>query len=246
MTALIYFKIHIFNPQSPSLSLEYLEPAIFNESILSILDNTIFTLSQAVMQLAGFEHLSPKLSNLYGRIYDKVVASYVREEDEFNVLIHGDLWSNNVMFGYAENGAVKDAIFVDFQIGYWGSAILDVVYTLFTSSAEAMRGHDWNECVLHYHAELVRLLKTLKYSKKIPSLDVIQEDRMKRGDHAAVMAIYGLVMRNIDDTEEDAIGMFMRRSEVDDRKRLEQMLKPKIRPNLEFLIQFLNENGHFN
>lgn len=228
------------------MSQEYLESAIFTDSIRSMLDNTIFTLSQAVMQLAGFEHLSLKISNLCGRIYDKTIASYVRDEDEFNVLIHGDMWSNNVMFGYAENGTVKDAILVDFQLGYWGSAILDVVYTLFTSSAEAMRANDWNECVLHYHAELNRLLKALKYSKKIPSLEGMEEDRKKRGDYAAVMAIYGLVMRNMDDTVDDPLGMFMRRTEMDDRKRLEQMLKLKIRANLEFLIHFLNENGHFN
>lgn len=170
----------------------------------------------------------------------------MRDDEEFNVLIHGDMWSNNVMFGYAENGSVADAIFVDFQFGYWGSAILDVVYTLFTSSAEAIRGNDWNECILHYHAELVRLLDSLKYAKKLPSLEVMQEDRKKRGDFSAIMAIFGLVMRNMDEAEDDAFGMFMRRSEVDDLKRLEQMLKPTIRDNLEFLIHFMNENGHFN
>ncbi|XP_061386102.1 uncharacterized protein LOC133321012 [Musca vetustissima] len=91
--------------------------------------------------------------------------------DEFNVLNHGDMWVNNIMFSHDdENGDVKKSLLVDFQLCKWGSPTQDLWYFLTTSVQVDIRAQEFDSFIATYHKRLVECLKLLKYSKKIPSL----------------------------------------------------------------------------
>ena len=49
-----------------------------------------------------------KLHNLADKTTDTLMESLKRDDNEFNVFIHGDLWVNNMMFLYSEEGCVEN------------------------------------------------------------------------------------------------------------------------------------------
>ncbi|KAM7360750.1 uncharacterized protein ACRADG_007469 isoform 1-T2 [Cochliomyia hominivorax] len=103
------------------------------------------------------------------------------EPKEFNVLNHGDCWSNNIMFTHDKEGNVKDCLFVDFQICKWGSPAQDLWYLITNSASLDIKIKEFDNFIQIYHKRLVECLKLLKYSKAVPSLKNIHLMMLKYG-----------------------------------------------------------------
>ncbi|XP_034664613.1 uncharacterized protein LOC117898981 isoform X2 [Drosophila subobscura] len=103
------------------------------------------------------------------------------DESDFNVLNHGDCWSNNIMFNYKDNGEVDRTIFVDLQIGKWGSPAQDLWYLICTSASLDIKVKEFDHFIQIYHERLAECLKLLNYSKKIPSLRDLHIMMLKYG-----------------------------------------------------------------
>lgn len=204
--------------------------------------NSTNALVDVVKQLPGFVHLLPKLQRLSTCVIQKLTMAAKYDPSAFNVINHGDLWSNNVMFTHDPvTVSPLDAIIVDFQCGYFNSPVLDIMQVLFNSSSKTLRANDWDEIVIHYHSELVNLLRKLEYSKPVPTLSEIQAERRKRIHYSAPMGVFALSVRNV--TQDADISMFFGQSEEDHNYRVQALLTPKYRKNLEFLLQFCEDNG---
>lgn len=59
----------------------------------------------------GYETFVDKMTNQCETIYEKTVKAAERRPG-FNVLNHGDLWVNNMLFKYNSNGKPCDVMFV--------------------------------------------------------------------------------------------------------------------------------------
>ncbi|XP_068157280.1 uncharacterized protein [Drosophila tropicalis] len=103
------------------------------------------------------------------------------DTEEFNVLNHGDLWSNNIMFKYDAFDKIKEVFFVDHQLPRYGSVVQDLYYFLLSSTKLEDKLDKFDENIKYYHDSLVEHLKLLNYSGEIPKLQDIHLSLIKRG-----------------------------------------------------------------
>lgn len=59
-----------------------------------------------------------KMKNLLDVCHTQAYDEYVTNVEEFNVIIHGDLWCNNILFNYDSIGKVKDAKIASFHFAH--------------------------------------------------------------------------------------------------------------------------------
>lgn len=136
------------------------------------------SLANEVSKWNGYEQIANKLRNMESSLIENGRKVFDPTEGYLNCLIHGDLWTNNVMFKYDENNKPENALLVDFQMCVWGSPAVDIHYFINTSLNDDLRENHQDELFYFYYSTLVDLLRRLKYSGKIPSLYEFQMEAL--------------------------------------------------------------------
>lgn len=135
------------------------------------------------------------------RIYPKQLKLVLEAERiypyDFNVLNHGDLWSNNIMFQYDKDGRITEVYFVDFQVCKWGSPVQDLQYLLVSSCNNDIKVREFDYFIKYYHDELVKNLKLLNYPKEPPKLVDLQVQALKRGYTGNTLRINASIFFNV-------------------------------------------------
>lgn len=223
------------------------------DTMRSIYVTTVQALADVVLRLPGFEHLSTKLKNL--DVYKRILAATATDPHGFNVLTHGDLWSNNFMFKQTSPAAddvdgcrhhAIEAIMVDFQTLYIGSPVLDLVYAFSSSSSGELRANDWNELVEHYWRQLMATMTQLGTEARCPSLRQLQTERMKRMHHSISIGLFSLATRNMENVTDADVDLLFGDADENHQQRMRILMEPNIRSTLEYLLLFYDENGYFD
>lgn len=102
------------------------------------------------------------------------MSNFHRLHSKFKVLNHGDCCTNNLMFYYDENGAVKDVALIDFQTSCFANPCLDLHYFLASSLQFDIRSKQ-NIILDHYFEHLIENLKKLKASN-VPKREEFDND----------------------------------------------------------------------
>ncbi len=80
-------------------------------------------------------------------------------------VIHGDSWSNNILFRYAEEDSQQenplDALLIDWQISRIGHVFVDLGYFLFSSTSSDFRRKHLTELLIEYFSILKSVLSKL-------------------------------------------------------------------------------------
>jgi hypothetical protein len=94
----------------------------------------------------------------------------------FQILNHGDIWLNNMMFKSDENGNPLDVSMIDFQTPFWAGPGVDLFYFMLTSIADEIKVDHFDSLIEFYHDQLTTALKKLNYDQHIPTLAEIHTD----------------------------------------------------------------------
>lgn len=203
----------------------------------------IRTAAKITKQWPGFDAISGKLQSFTTKAFDKCCRTVERDGFCFDALVNGDMWSNNIMFAFDAQNRPVDAILVDFQIGYWGPAVIDVSYSLFTSSDPSLRDNDWDLLIAHYHNELKSMLTRLKYTKSIPTLSEIHAQFLLKACSMAPIGLVATGIRQLENVADNTMGVYLKDTDENIQKQIEIMENPKCRENIKFLLDFCNRKG---
>lgn len=99
--------------------------------------------------------------------------------DKIQVLNHGDMWINNVLF----TSDRKNAVLVDFQESFYGSPGVDLNHLFYTSADFEVHEKHLDDLLESYTDTLAMTLKKLNYKKKIPSVDDIKLEFISKADN---------------------------------------------------------------
>ncbi|XP_043651972.1 uncharacterized protein LOC122619240 isoform X1 [Drosophila teissieri] len=165
------------------------------------------------------------------------------DENEFNVLNHGDCWSNNIMFNYKDNGEIDRTLFVDLQIGKWGSPAQDLWYLITTSASLDIKVKEFDHFIYIYHQRLAECLKLLNYSKPIPTLRDLHVMMLKYGYWGPLTAL-GVMVATLMPTDKDSnIKMMMSPGPEGDALRYRTFSNPYYVKAMKQLLPFFDNKG---
>ncbi|KAL5274235.1 hypothetical protein ACFFRR_000785 [Megaselia abdita] len=174
---------------------------------------------------------------------DEIFDFYKVKPDEFNVLNHGDCWSNNIMFKYNDKNELTETIFVDFQLSKYGSPVADLYYFLLSSAAVDIKIKKFDYFIRYYHEHLVKNLNILGYPKQAPSLTDLHVMLVKNSVIArnVVIGVMGAVL--LDSTENANMDNFIG---VDDAGlKFKQMIftNPRYKRALSEILPWMDNKG---
>ncbi|XP_075977900.1 uncharacterized protein LOC142977711 [Anticarsia gemmatalis] len=139
---------------------------------------------------SSISDLEPKMADLYVKAY----SSLKEYEDTLNILLHKDLWVNNIMFKY-ENIVPIDAVLIDFQCLRYGPPAFDIVAFLYLTTDRKFREEHEKEIFDHYYSIFIDNLS--EESKK--RLEGLGYDKESFLDWCEKARMFGLL---------EAVGMF--------------------------------------
>jgi len=169
------------------------------------------------------------------------------DPDNFNVLNHGDLWCNNIMFQYNENdnnnNDINEVYFVDYQISKYGSPSNDLYYFLISSTSLDIKIQEFDYFVKYYHDKLVENLKFLNYPKRIPLLRDIHIQMLKDKFWAVGTATGVMTAVLLDPTQDASIENFLESSDEGVKFKVNAFLNPRYFKTMELFFPFFDKRG---
>ncbi|XP_037922330.1 uncharacterized protein LOC119658735 isoform X3 [Hermetia illucens] len=178
------------------------------------------------------------MEGLKDRIADVYIEAFKRDSNEFNVLLHGDLWANNIMFQHDDNGKAKEVLFVDLQISRYGSPAHDLIYFIVSSTENSIKTKEFDHFIKFYHTELVKNLKLLKYPKPIPKLIDLHIAVLKRCFLGIATSVGAMAAALQDPNDNADISFFMAQSEEAKQFRKNFYMNPRLIRACELTLPF--------
>lgn len=184
------------------------------------------------------------MGNWENLLIERLFETVKRNDARFNVLCHGDLWCNNVLFRYhKDTGKVEECLLVDYQMCNYNTPMLDLQYFIYSSTQHDIKMNKVDHILNFYHQELVNNLKKLGYSKQPPTLLQLQKDFLDVGNFGVVTS-FGTLCTAVAPPGDDAdVENFFRNDEVGDNFKRRLYSNPVYVRAIEDLVPFFEMKG---
>ncbi|XP_017488159.1 PREDICTED: uncharacterized protein LOC108376452 isoform X2 [Rhagoletis zephyria] len=191
----------------------------------------------------GNEEYIESLEKFNSHYFDSFFNAGKVDPNEFNVLNHGDCWSNNVMFQYDAFGRIKETYFVDYQIPKYGSPAQDLYYLILSSTSYDLKLKQFDYFVKFYHENLAQSLTLLKYPKQIPKLKDLHIllHRTTIWAYTTIISVMGAVL--LDPTDKANIVDIVGESEAGDEFKKQMYTNARFRRHAEAVLPWLFNRG---
>ncbi|GAB0088768.1 hypothetical protein DMENIID0001_032320 [Sergentomyia squamirostris] len=179
--------------------------------------------------------------NMFERIIK--TSNVSQDTSEFCVLNHSDMWINNHMYKYDENGSPTDVIFIDFQMSHWGRPSIDLMYFMFSSVRPEIVVQEYDTLIAHYHSILVDSLIKLGYEKTPPLLKDIHIQILQNSAYGA-LCLPGITAVVLMDKNEDAkMENFFSDGDAAEKMRQKMFFNPRFENKLKLFLPFFEKRG---
>lgn len=154
----------------------------------------------AVKTWEGFDDFEEKSGHVWETILDEIYDVFEPRKDLLNVINHGDLWLNNMMFKYDRDGNIVDFRLVDFQVCRYASPVPDLLYFLFSSANQEVREKRMDEVLAVYLETLNSTLESLDCEERLTKEQLDAEvKRCQCYVFVIVYSILGVALSDPDD-----------------------------------------------
>ncbi|PSN36168.1 hypothetical protein C0J52_16999 [Blattella germanica] len=191
----------VLNEKNPEIMKPFYKPIHgekARESLKIFFENAMENVAKEVELWPDY---SDRFANKLHKVAEQIVDYQIRcshiNENEFNVLNHGDFWLNNMMF-------------VDYQASRFGNPAHDIMYFLYSSpTLDIMKDNQF--LIEEYYKTLEETLTLLEYKHLIPSYSDFLKQLNNRGLSAVIMVGVALSFiyadpNDVPDTEKMAKG----------------------------------------
>lgn len=145
-----------------------------NKISFSFFTSQFKALLEQISSWPDFKYYADKLKCFQKYLMPQAFRATKASDNQFNTLIHSDLWANNILvkYGDKEKSMVDDVTFIDFQFVSYGSPAIDLYFFLFTSlQIKLLSIEIIDEFVEFYHGYLTKFLFRLNYQNYVPNLE---------------------------------------------------------------------------
>lgn len=143
-----------------------------------------------------FVEVVKKLKDNYGERPSFLMQSFLKYDENFSLVLHGDYNRNNVLFQYdAAEGYEnpKNIKMFDFQETRFATPVIDVFFFLYMNCPASLRPRIWDSLLELYHETLISSLsELLKCDKNDPKLEPYSRDNVMA--HFKKSAFYGVMI----------------------------------------------------
>lgn len=117
-----------------------------------------------------------KIEKLSGKLYKIMYSSILDKDTKFNVMCHGDLWINNLMFKYDSCDRVCGVKLIDLQTVRYTSPVMDILHFIYSSTLAELRKYHLDSLLCDYMNSLMNSLWIYLHDSKPNSLAMIKNE----------------------------------------------------------------------
>uniref|UniRef100_A0A1B6JDW9 CHK kinase-like domain-containing protein n=1 Tax=Homalodisca liturata TaxID=320908 RepID=A0A1B6JDW9_9HEMI len=125
--------------------------------------------------IEGCEKYANLIFNKMENVWSSSLERFKPKVKGLNVLTHGDLWINNILFKHDDTGEIVDVKFIDYPVVRYTSPATDLAFFIWSSANEEVRENKLEELCEVYIETLNSTLEQLGSEERLTT-DELKED----------------------------------------------------------------------